>query len=807
MLIIIAVLKLRKYKKLGCDEIMFAVCYRKDKKLVIRSIKVLAIFLITVVIIVGCANISYSDGLHDYIYAPEVLGRLHAPDGWDISRVLFGEGKLFFIASNFYGSQTSIFSDALFSMDINGTEIERLPNYIIPTPPDDATDGHTVILALHIDNNGYLWTFENGVFHTIEFEDNLDSDNLTSISNVTSFGNFAKVRKFDKTGSELLKIDVSHIVPYGMASMGDINFDNEGNIYLAVGNNVYILTPDGGELFNLNTQGSLNELIMMPDGSIALLGIVGNSVGIRLIDVRNQSWGATISLPPIEISSIFQGDDKFFVLFTDGITGLFGVDSETYEIVQILNWIDSDILGFSVKDLNVLPSGQIMVATQRQASPPGRAEVEIVNELIMLTKTATEDLPERDLLNLATFRFSAEIQHAVLEFNRISTTHRIHVTDYSVFNTIDDNTAGIIRLYTEIMADRLPDILDLTNLPFDLYVSRGLLVDLNPLIDADPMLDRSDFFDNVLRADEIDGKLYRISPTFRINTIMGSPNILGDYLGWTFDEFNAILQANPQADVPLGAELTDIMFLRNVFEHNSHEFIDWANEAVSFDTDNFVQLLELANAFPRGEEQFGIEPTSVLLERRENIISGRQIMVGRQLGGINTFQSLRANFGREIVLKGWPSIDRTGSKVSMQEGLAITINAENNQGAWEFVRLFLTTNFQREHINFDFSFPINRIVFEDAIKYAVEREHTISEGLIDDGGNFIIIAKAGPLLEEEAEQLMSIIESISGVTRQNELVWNIINESASDFFNGIGTARDAARIIQSRTSILVAEQS
>jgi len=794
---------------------MFAVFYpEEEKKIGFKAIKIFVVFIMIVVItvcLIGCANTSYADDLYDYIYASEVLGRLDAPDEWDIGRVLFGEDRIYFIASNFFGSETAISSDALFSMDINGTEISRLPNFTTPIPPDDATGGHTAISALHIDSNGYLWTFENGDFNTIEFEYNLDSDDPPFIPIVTTFGDFAKIRKLDGTGTELLSFDVSHIVPHGIpigiASMGAISLDNVGNIYLVVAYNVYVLASDGGVLFNLNIQGVRNELIVMPDGSIALLGMVGNSFGIRTIDVENQSWGESISLPPIDVSSVFQGDDEFFVLFSDGITGLFGVDSETYEVVQILNWIDSDIFGFSVKDLNVLANGQILVATQRQISPPGSAFLEMVNELTMLTRTAIEDLPERELLNLATFRFSREVQSAVLEYNRISTTHRIRVTDYSAFNTIDDNTPGVIRLSTEIMAGRLPDILDLSNLPFDLYVARGLLVDLNPLIDADPMINRSDFFDNILRADEIDGNLYRISPTFRINTIMGCPNVLGDYVGWTFDEFNTILKANPQADVPLGAELTDIMFLRNAFEHNSHEFIDWENEVVSFDTDNFIELLELASVFPRGDEQFGIEPASVLLERQENIISGRQIMIGRQFGGINAFQSFRANFGGEIVLKGWPSIERSGSKAIMSEGLAITVNAEGNQGAWEFVRFFLTTEFQREHISLDFSFPINRIAFQDAIRYAVEREHIIGWGFIDDDGNYIMISEGGPLLEEEAEQLMSIIESISEVTSQNELVWNIISESASDFFNGIGTAQDAARVIQSRISIFMAEQS
>ena len=54
-----------------------------------------------------------------------------------------------------------------------------------------------------------------------------------------------------------------------------------------------------------------------------------------------------------------------------------------------------------------------------------------------------------------------------------------------------------------------------------------------------------------------------------------------------------------------------------------------------------------------------------------------------------------------------------------------------------------------------------------------------------------------------------IIWSIKNTTRIrnfDEALWNIINETASDFFNGLITAETAARIIQNRASIYISEK-
>jgi len=66
-----------------------------------------------------------------------------------------------------------------------------------------------------------------------------------------------------------------------------------------------------------------------------------------------------------------------------------------------------------------------------------------------------------------------------------------------------------------------------------------------------------------------------------------------------------------------------------------------------------------------------------------------------------------------------------------------------------------------------------------------------------------------PLTQNEKNQFMEMLNSAAPLRENDDAftaLMNIINETASDYFSGQITAQDAARIIQSRASILISEQ-
>jgi ABC-type glycerol-3-phosphate transport system substrate-binding protein len=567
-----------------------------------------------------------------------------------------------------------------------------------------------------------------------------------------------------------------------------LNFDNEENIYFASTDSIYIFDSTGSLLFDLDVRESWNyQLIRMPDGGVAYFDGRGT---IRKIDTQEHGWGDTINLPH-GTDRVFNGIGEFDVIFISGMA-LYGVKSETNEIELVLDFVDADLIFDRLLNIEFLADGRVIAVTFTVRKMLTSPEL----NLIILNRAPNSGRQERIELTLAGIDINGLISSAVVQFNTASNTHRIHIVDYSIFNTSADDNQGITRLTIEIVSGRIPDIIALSGLPFRQYAARGLFADLGVFLDNDPEINREDLIESVLRAAETDGILYRISPTFYIYSIIGNPKIIGSDQGWTVEEFKAVLDANPEADIPMGLGMSKMRFLHFTFTNNIEQFIDWNSGTAYFDDADFAQLLELADMFPMEADQ---DVYTGFGAGEEEIAAGRQIMAWRQLHNFDAYRFNRTMYGSEIVFKGFPGENRTNGIFTADSNVAISSQSENQQAAWEFVRLMLSEDFGR--VNIHRSFPMSKTVFEERLV----------DAMIPDGRRISLYGGVqvdiDEISAEEAVQIWALIDSISSVTEHDEMLWNIISESASDFFNGRNNVQDAARIIQSRVSTYMSEQS
>jgi len=420
-------------------------------------------------------------------------------------------------------------------------------------------------------------------------------------------------------------------------------------------------------------------------------------------------------------------------------------------------------------------------------------------EIAVFTRKHYSDLPEFTTLTLAAFSLSQDLQTAVRLFNRSNFAYKIQIVEY--FDPYSgDFYSGLERLSLEIMTGNIPDILDVAGLPLETFAARGLLLDLYQLIDSDPELTRDDFMQGALRAAEIRGGLYHAFPLFAIDTIVGSPLVLGSEAGWSVDEFIAVMEANPQADRPLGSMMRREDFLQTVASLYINELIDWDVGTTHFYRDSFIRLLEFAGTL--GAQYDLTAPHEPAL-----IASGRQIM--SMSGSPMSFASFsdyliyRAIYGGELIIKGLPTNGASGNVMSIESGIAITTATENVDGAWQFVRTFLTEQWQLENTWRGFGFLTNRAAFEARAQAEVAPRRFPSTVGWGDGWEFELDDPTA----EDVELIISVIDSLAGISGMDINLMNIIMEGANDFWNGRNSAEDAARIIQSRASIFVAEQT
>ena len=101
------------------------------------------------------------------------------------------------------------------------------------------------------------------------------------------------------------------------------------------------------------------------------------------------------------------------------------------------------------------------------------------------------------------------------------------------------------------------------NLPLESYMAKGLFEDLYPYIDKDDAFRREDFFPNVLKAYENNGKLYRLVPRFTVYTVTGKTADVGDRTGWTLQDLRDVMASKPEG-MEAFAEMTRDSMLATV---------------------------------------------------------------------------------------------------------------------------------------------------------------------------------------------------------------------------------------------------
>jgi len=275
-------------------------------------------------------------------------------------------------------------------------------------------------------------------------------------------------------------------------------------------------------------------------------------------------------------------------------------------------------------------------------------------------------------------------------------------------------------------------------------------------------------------------------------------------MGWSLNEFKAVLEANPEADFPLGRgyTATKTEFLRQIISFNLDEYIDWGNSSSTFDTDSFVEILEfVAATFPVDPimgDDFNSPPIL--------FAAGRQIMTDMSFSDLWEYRYNKAMFGGDIVFKGFPGNSEGCHSVTGITGLGITTAAKDKEGAWQFLRTLLDEDYQ---LSMYTGFPTNKKAFDAYLEQKMNDSNKANEVMCDPETSEMWF-ELQPIMQEDVANIMTLIDSLSvttGWTSLDDTFWNIIFESAEDFFNGQNTAQDAARVMQSRAAIYISEHS
>lgn len=429
----------------------------------------------------------------------------------------------------------------------------------------------------------------------------------------------------------------------------------------------------------------------------------------------------------------------------------------------------------------------------------------------VFTYVDPKTIQDKAVIVLAGQYVDYETKKRAIEFNRNSEEYRIVVKEYSVYNNYEDYRAGITKLNNDIITGHMPDILvnsEYNSLPIENYIAKGWIADISKLIQEDEELSQKEFAQNVFDAYSQDGRLYYVVPNFEVYTMMAKKALVGDRPTWTMDDMQQVLAGMGEEARAFGRDMTKEVFMNMVMRYCSNQFIDVATGKCSFDSDNFIRMMEFTQNLPEEivyEDDYwqNYDWSKEQAQYREN----RTLMMQANLyefSGLS--RMINGYFGEPVSFVGFPTEDGDGSYIQSSQTFALAAKSGNLDGAWQFVRYYLTDEYQKD-VSY---FPVNLEMLREKSKDAMEQPYYIDENGEKEyypqtmyiNGEEIAI---DPLNQEQLDQVMEFILSVNKHYYSNEFVSNIVSEEMGAFYAGQKSARDVAGVIQSRAQVYVDE--
>ena len=707
----------------------------------------------------------------------------------NVYQMVYSGGKILFFGRSYGDSY-----DCLFEIDKTGAVKNSIP---LSTGDDESN-----LYTLKPDSEGNMY----GLICTYkESEDEEGNFNYKEIYSMAKFNESGFTgEKFDLETGEDGESKNRYFHDFSFTSSGDIavlvnEYDDmagEGSSYVAVydtsGKFKSKIEDDSIDYINSYVATSAGDYIIFygKKGKTSYAAVEDGKLG----EINGDDL-------PADMNEIMESDGNYDFCFTTS-EGIYGFTKADKKVTEIVNWIDSDII-YNVNNSAIIDDETILC--QAYDYETGEPQVYILHRADADT---LEKIRNKKIMTIAGINVGndSEFREKIVDFNRNSDEYRIQLNDYGKYSKYEDDTytSGAFKLNSDMSAGNVPDIIiGNSEVSMDSFAAKNILTDLGPYFEKDSDIKKEDYFESVLDLCTYKGKLCQIFSNFELDLLAGPASKLGKENHWTFDEFLA-LKKNGRIfykDMTRG-ELENILITNNLAE-----FVDLEEKTCDFNNDRFTAMIDLiVEEGKTGEEDededmykdnFGVEYAG----RFKN--GDCQVTRLLTYGFHELLELQQGAVGEELALKGLPSENGSGVVLAPSTSLAICEKSKYKDAAWDFIKLFLSADYQdgmnENYIN---SLPVRKDSFDKLVNRAKSKEEmdyytiTTAEGLS---------TEMKPLDDATAKKIKETVEAADRIAVNDTRINEIIDEALEAVYNGSKTSADAASDIQNKVSTYLNE--
>ncbi|HYE11900.1 MAG TPA: ABC transporter substrate-binding protein [Patescibacteria group bacterium] len=381
----------------------------------------------------------------------------------------------------------------------------------------------------------------------------------------------------------------------------------------------------------------------------------------------------------------------------------------------------------------------------------------------------------------------------------------------------EDVEKYINSMNTQLMSGKGSDIMLLSPLPYENYIDKNLLVNLSEMMQSDKSFDINQYYTNILDAMKYNGSLYSLPLSINLNVLQANKSLLDKYNikieddKWTWGDFEQtaenIIESSDKDGVQGMYALSGMdgsMLISSLVSESYNKFVDKNKKATSFETKEFVNLLNLAKSMI--DKNYIDTDTSQgkmadLATRGNTVFSTRTIMTYMDMMLSKQIYS----DGVELLKYPGEGMDQSFTTNALY---GINNKSSNKALAWEFLK-FLTSDEMMSQASL-IGLPVNKAASENAAKNALDMSKKVGSNgngkgkmMLNMNGQTVNLSQ--PLTEEDINLVQNLLSSANKYTKIDQSVLAIVQEETRAFFDGQKTADDTAKTIQDRVNTYINE--
>lgn len=605
---------------------------------------------------------------------------------------------------------------------------------------------------------------------------------------------------------------------------------NGSELLLTIDGNILLCDDKGNFQKKLETDASWISTMLYDENEIYYITYVdGKGQQLFAVD-KTTGQGANITTDTLN-DTIANGanlmgytDGKFYFNSQTGVTTW---ERATDTVTEILNYINSDIDRSVVNNLYLLPDGRFAYYGTDYSSKTNKTLVGV------LERIPDEQMQDEVILTLACTYTDYYLRKLIIRYNKQNTGVRISVKDYSSYNNEDNNWEGAAtKLGNDITVGNVPDILVLdSSLPVESYYKKGVFVDLYPFIDSEENgIDRSDLMENLLKACELNGKLYSIITSYYFQTLVAKSDFVGTKPGWTIREMLDAIAKMPEGMVAFSYDFDRSSLQDMLLSACMGSFVNYETGETSFNSQDFIDLIEFLKSCPeksiQNEYYENVDYDNYDAQAEQEwyneyemrFFKNKALFMNAYVSSFDAFTYTMQQFSGNATLIGYPTTDEnsSGAVVYPNMELGICAASKNTSSAWQFLKYLLT---DEQYAKDNYAFTISKKNMQAMLDQTNQdaEQNGDNEWTDEDwkwyednySEEYVNYLKSSRMkyTPELGQKVMDIVSTATTVVRYDKKLTEIINEELSSFYGGTKSAADTAGIIDSRAKIYISENS